>query len=213
MGKNHHHPIDFSQRLFIELGTALLIETGKKNNALSGKLIGMKVGSYVIVDVSGAKPDISTLSKEEKVRVRYLNQDDIFHFSSYIIMTLDQPDNLIFLNYPDTVESCNIRSHRRVDCFMQIHVKSAGRLDPAVITNISAKGCLCSMDRFQSWETINNQKIELLFPYGDREVLALPGEVKSTQIKGTQIKLGIEFDTLDGYSRSVLATIVPAIRF
>lgn len=213
MGKNHHHPIDFSQRLFIELGTSLLIETGKKNKALSGKLIGMKVGSYVIVDVSGAEQDISALPKEEKVQVRYVNQDDIFNFSSRILMTLDQPDNLIFLHYPDTVESCNIRSNKRVDCFMQIHVKSAGRRDPAVITNISAKGCLCSMDRFPSWETISNQKIELVFPYGDQELLTLPGEVKSTRIKGTQIKLGIEFDTLDGYSQSVLATIVPAIRF
>ncbi len=30
MGKKNQNPIDFSQRLFIELGTALLIETGKK---------------------------------------------------------------------------------------------------------------------------------------------------------------------------------------
>lgn len=128
-------------------------------------------------------------------------------------MTLDQPDNLIFLHYPDKVESCNIRSHRRVDCFMQIHVKSAGRRDPAVITDISAKGCLLSMDRFPSWENINGQKIELLFPYGDRELLTLSGEVKSTQIKGTQIKLGVQFIEMDGYSQSVLATLVPAIRF
>jgi len=27
MGKKNQHPIDLSQRLFIELGTALLIET------------------------------------------------------------------------------------------------------------------------------------------------------------------------------------------
>ena len=211
MGKKNQHPIDFSQRLFIELGTALLIETGEK--ALPGKLIGMKVGAYLIVDVSGAQSDTKALSMEEKVQVRYVNQDDIFHFSSYILVTLNQPDKLIFLHYPEKVESCNIRSHKRVDCFMQIHVKSDGRRDPAVITNISAKGCLCSMDGFPSWENINRQRIELFFPYGDSEFLTIPGEVKSTQIQGTQIKLGIRFNEVDNYSQSVLATLVPAIRF
>ncbi len=211
MGKKKQHPIDFSQRLFIELGTALLIETGKK--AMSSKLIGMKVGAYLIVDISGAESDIETLPKGENVQVRYVNQDDIFHFSSRILITLNQPDNLIFLHYPDKVESCNIRSHKRVDCFMQIHVKSGDRQDTAVITNISAKGCLCSMDRFPSWETINGQKIELLFPYGDRELLMVLAEVKSTQIQGTQIKLGVRFMEMEGYSQSVLATLVPAIRF
>jgi c-di-GMP-binding flagellar brake protein YcgR len=211
MAKTNHQPIDFSQRLFIELGTALLIETGKK--ALSSKLIGMKVGAYLIVDVSGAESDTAALSTEEMIQVRYVNQDDIFRFSSRILMTLGQPDHLIFLHYPDKVESCNVRSHKRVDCFMQIHVKSEGRRDPAVITNISAKGCLCSMDRFPSWENISGRKVELLFPYGDSELLTLPGEVKSTQIQGTQIKLGVQFIEMEGYSRSVLSTLVPAMRF
>lgn len=211
MAKTNHHPIDFSQRLFIELGTALLLETGEK--ALSSKLIGMKVGAYLIVDVSGAEPDTASLTTKETIQVRYVNQDDIFRFSSRILMTLDHPDHLVFLHYPDKVESCNVRSHKRVDCFMQIHVKSDGRRDPAVITNISAKGCLCSMDRFPSWEKISGRKVELLFPYGDSELLTLPGEVKSTQIQGTQIKLGVQFIEMEGYSRSVLATLVPAIRF
>jgi hypothetical protein len=69
------------------------------------------------------------------------------------------------------------------------------------------------MDRFPSWEKINGQRIELLFPYGDRELLTLSGEVKSTQIQGTQIKLGVQFIEMESYSQSVLSTLVPAIRF
>lgn len=211
MVKKNQHPIDFSQRLFIELGTALLIETGKKS--LPGKLTGMKVGAYLIVDVSGADADTTSLLKEEDIQVRYVNQDDIFRFPSRIIMTLDHPDKLIFLYYPDKVESCNVRSHKRVDCFMQIYMKTAGRRDPAVITNISAKGCLCIMDRLPSGENINGQRIELLFPFGDEELLVIPGEVKSTQIQGSQIKLGVRFIETDGYFQSVLETLVPALRF
>jgi len=213
MDKKNQHPIDLSQRLFIELGTPLLIESEKSKKALSCKLIGMKVGGYLIVNISGDKSDAEALPKDEKVQVRYVNQDDIFNFSSQILITMDQPDFLIFLDYPEKVESCNIRTHRRVDCFMSIHLKSAGLSNPAVITNISTKGCLCNMDRFQPWENINNQQIELIFPYGDREKLTISGEVRSTQIQETQIKLGIQFNGLDAYSQSVLTTLVPAMGF
>jgi hypothetical protein len=204
------HAVDFSQRLFIELGTSLLIETGKLS--LSSKLIGMKVGAYLIVDISGTEADVMALPKKEKVQVRYVNQS-VFHFSSHIIMVLDQPDDLGFLQYPDNVESFNIRRHKRVACFMQIQVKSEGRLDVAVITNISATGCLCSMSHFPSWQQIVDQRIEILFPYGDHELLKIPGVVKSTHVQGTQIKLGVEFTEMDDYCQSILATLVPAIRF
>jgi hypothetical protein len=37
--------------------------------------------------------------------------------------------------------------------------------------------------------------------------------VKSTHILGSQIKLGVEFIEMDDYCQSILATLVPAIRF
>jgi c-di-GMP-binding flagellar brake protein YcgR len=210
MNKKSH--IDLSQRLFVELGTSLLMETHEKVNSLSGKLIGMKVGSYLIVEVSGVKSDSLTLSKGEQVQIKYANQDDIFSFSSIVLRILNQPDNLFFLQYPDKVKSCNIRSHKRVDCFLPIHGKTHDRQYPGIITNISAKGCLCMIDHFKSWENINGQEIELIFSYGDLETLSINGEIRSTQIQGQQIKLGIKFNKVDQFSQSLLATLVPALR-
>ncbi len=68
------------------------------------------------------------------------------------------------------------------------------------------------IDHFQSWENINGQEIELLFSYGDLETLSIVGEVKSSQIQGSQIKLGIKFHEVNQFSQSVLATLVPALR-
>jgi hypothetical protein len=47
----------------------------------------------------------------------------------------------------------------------------------------------------------------------DREFLAVSGEVKSTKIQGSQIKLGVQFMDADGHYQSVLSTLVPALRF
>jgi c-di-GMP-binding flagellar brake protein YcgR len=204
--------IDLSQRLFIELGTALLIEAGSIKKALSSKLIGMKVGAYLIVDVSDIQPETGNLSEENPVRVRYVHQNDIFSFSSRVLTLLEHPDRLMFLQYPEKVQSCNIRSHKRVECFLPIHAQTREHQNPGVITNISARGCLCMMDHFLSWENINGQQISLMLNYGDLQTLSIKGEIRSTQIMGTQIKLGIQFDEMDQFSVSVLSTLVPALR-
>ena len=209
---NKKNQIDLSQRLFVELGTSLRLETSEKTKSLSGKLIGMKVGSYLIIEISGDKSDSLSLSKEERVQVTYINQDDIFTFSSIVLRMLNDPDNLVFLQYPDMVKSCNIRSHKRVECFLPINTKTLDRQDPGIITNISARGCLCMIDYFLSWKNINGQEIKLIFSHGDLETLSITGEVRSAQIQGQQIKLGIQFNEIDQFSRSLLTALVPALR-
>lgn len=126
---------------------------------------------------------------------------------------LDAPDNLVFLQYPDRVESCNIRMHSRVECFLPIHVRTDDHQDAGVITNISAKGCMCMVDYFKSWENISGKKIELLLSYANFDTLAIPGQIRSVQVIGEQMKLGIRFDEVDPFLQSVLETLVPALRF
>jgi len=212
MNKKDPYQIDLSQRLFIELGTSILIETPEKTNALYGKLVGMKVGNYLIVDISGIKSDTVPLLEGDPVLVKYVNLEDIFNFSSRVLKVLDQPDNLVFLEYPDRVESGNIRDYQRVDCFLPIHAKTGDLNLPGITVNISAEGCLCMVEHFQSWKDIISREIELLFSYGDFETLSIIGEVRSTKIHGSKIKLGIKFNEMNPFYQSVLVTLVPALR-
>jgi PilZ domain len=110
------------------------------------------------------------------------------------------------------VESGNIRDCKRVECFLPIHAKAEDFHLAGIVVNISAKGCLCMVDHFPSWENINGRKIELLFLYGDLETLSIIGEVRTTQLKGAKIELGIKFNEVNSFSKSVLATLVPALR-
>ena len=110
------------------------------------------------------------------------------------------------------VESCNIRSHRRVDCFLPITAGIGNCRVPGVITNISPRGCLCTLDDSKIWENSNGHKIDLLLSYGDMETLAIAGDIRSTQTQDSQMKLGIKFDEMNSFSKSVLATLVPALK-
>lgn len=213
MNKKEPYRIDLSQRLFIELGTSILIETPGKKEALSGKLVGMKVGNYLIVDSSGVGSDANSLSQNDPVLVKYVNLGDIFNFSSVVISVLDQPDSLVFLQYPDMVESCNIRNQKRVDCFLPIQAIIGDFHISGVAVNINATGCLCMIDYFSSWENLNTRKIELIFSYCDLETLSIKGEIKTGRTMGSKIKLGIKFHGVNPFSQSVLATLVPALKY
>ncbi len=212
MNRKDGQQFDLSQRLFIELGTSLLIETSEETHSFAGKLVGMKVGRYLIVDISRTKSETTALLKDDSVIVKYVNLEDIFNFSSVVLKVQDQPDDLIFLQYPAMVESCNIRSHRRVDCFLPITAGIGNCKVPGVITNISPRGCLCTLDHSQIWENSNGQKIDLFLSYGDMETLFIAGDIRSTQTQGSQMKLGIKFDEMNSFSQSVLVTLVPALK-
>ncbi len=212
MGKIQHHRIDLSQRLFIELGTSLFIETKDKINSISGKLVGMKVGKYLIVDISNVESDTLIFEKGDITHIKYVNLEDIFNFSSEVLTLLNEPDNLIFLKYPELFESCNIRSHRRVDCFLPIHAKMDEIGSSGVVTNISPRGCRCVIDHFHSLKNINDQNIEIHFSYGDMDTLLIEGNVRSSQVQGSQLILGIKFNKISQFSQSVLTNLVPALQ-
>ncbi len=110
------------------------------------------------------------------------------------------------------VESCNIRSHKRVDCFLPIHAKIDTSGSSGVVTNISPHGCRCVVDHFHSLKNINDQSIEVHFAYGDMDTLLIEGNVRSSQVQGSQLILGIKFNKISQFSQSILANLVPTLQ-
>ena len=109
-------PVDInrSQRLFIELGTALHLEPGDADRATSSELVGMQGGKYLIVHLSEHNWQKSRLKTGDTLLAKYISSDDVFGFNTRVITIIEEPDHLVFLEYPDEVESCNIRSQTRI---------------------------------------------------------------------------------------------------
>ncbi len=201
-----------SQRLFIELGTSLLLEPEDPDRGVASELIGMQVGKYLIVQMADQNWRENRLMDGEQLRVKFLLSDDVFCFNSHIIRTLQDPDHLLFLEYPKEVESCNIRAQKRVECFLPIQIHMDETCLNGTIFNINEKGCLCTVDNspLQDGSRINLVHLEL--PYGEFESLSIKGEIKNYRQEGNQTRFGILFDTLDCFSKKVLTTLVPSLK-
>lgn len=205
-------PFNRSQRLFIELGTSLRLEPEDPDRAISSELIGMQVGKYLIVQMADRSWEKSCLKSGELLKVKYLLSDDVFGFNSHIIRTIKDPDYLLFLEYPKEVESCNIRSKKRVDCFLPVRLSLDETCLNGVIVNLNKNGCLCMVDNCPPLDCCRMTPVVLQLPYGQFETLSIKGDIRSSQLEGSQTRFGILFDNLDNYSKKVLATLVPALK-
>ena len=194
--------INRSQRLFIELGTDLFIESIASNKSTSSQLIGMQVGKYLIVQSSDHQWVKNNISQGDMLHAKYILADDVFGFHTKIIKFIKDPDHLLFLEYPTMVKSCNVRSDKRVECFL-----------PVKITNNDTGEirCLCSMDNCPEIDSTNMPLLILQLPYGQFETLTLKGEIQNLCLKDSQAFLGILFQDLNGFSQKVLTTLIPAL--
>ncbi len=201
-----------SQRLFIELGTALLLEPEDPDRVVSSELIGMQVGKYLIVQIADHNLETNPLLPGELLGVKYILSDDVFCFESRIIRTLQDPDDLLFLEYPKTVESCNIRAQKRVDCFLPVRMRVGESWLKGVIVNINKNGCLCMVDNSPSPQSFGTTPVTLQLPYGQFENLSIKGEIKNSRQEGGHTRFGILFNNLGNYSKKVMTTLVPALK-
>lgn len=204
--------INRSQRLFIELGTALLLEPEALDRTTSSQLIGMQVGRYLIVQLSENNWVRSRLKKGETLAAKYILSDDVYGFNTRIIRTIEDPDYLLFLAYPDNVESCNIRSEKRVECFLPVRLTLDKQTLKGVIININRSGCLCRVDNCPEIDANAESELHLELNYGRFETLSLVSEIRSTRVKENQTLFGLQFNNLDAFSKKVLSTLVPALK-
>lgn len=201
-----------SQRLFIELGTALLLEPEDPGKSVASELIGMQVGKYLIVQMADQNWGKNRLMDGEHLKVKYILSDDVFCFNSHIIRTLQDPDDLLFLEYPREVESCNIRAQKRVECFLPTQIYMDETCLNGTIFNINEKGCLCRVDTSPLADGARTHFVHLELSYGQFETLSIKGEIRNSRQEGEQTRFGIRFDPLDHFSKQVITTLVPALK-
>jgi len=196
-----------SQRLFIELGTALLLEPEGPGRSVSSELIGMQVGKYLIVQMANHNSEQKPLALGEPFKVKYILSDDVFGFQTSIIQIIQDPDHLLFLEYPREVESCNIRTQKRVECFLPIRINLKGNWLDGVIVNINKNGCLCIVDNCPSPNCSITTPVHLQLPYGQFENLSIKGEIKNSRQEGGRTRFGILFNDLEVFSKKVLSSL------
>lgn len=110
-------------------------------------LIGMEYGQCLIVK-SPMIPEFPVkFFQQNYFVVRYIYAGGAYGFRTTLVSMIKEPVRLFVLNYPDKVESLNLRKDDRYDCLIPAVAKMLRADDPTplewqgTINDISATGC------------------------------------------------------------------------
>jgi c-di-GMP-binding flagellar brake protein YcgR len=81
------------------------------------------------------------LCRESKTTARYVHEGIVCAFSSQLIEVIATPVELGFLTYPEKIEPIQLRSNRRIECFLPAELVIRGDKYQVVIRDISEGGC------------------------------------------------------------------------
>ena len=126
----------------------------------------------------------------------------MFGFQSQIIELIRSPLKLVFIKYPEEIESVDFRGNERVVCFLPANLKIAENIIEGGITDISRAGCLSVIeapgheDRINLLELNNEIKIGFYLP-GIEGELSIDSKQRSIKKDDDGTSIGIEFVKMD----------------
>ncbi|MDY6972061.1 MAG: flagellar brake protein [Thermodesulfobacteriota bacterium] len=188
----------------IESGTSLELTVEGTESSWRSILVGIRPNEYIVIT---PPPDFDSVKDKffrgDKIVVNYLFRNKFCEFTTKFIEIASNPIELILLGYPESIRTCERRSHKRINCFVSAEVEikdeRGGGPTKGFIRDMSKTGC-CFVFKASKTERLPfglNEKVSLrcIFPGipGGQEAL---GEVKSIQTEGEEMAVGIRFGTL-----------------
>ena len=203
---------NLGKRIFIELGTHLQLEMKELKLSLKSELIGMEVGEYLIAQLNNSEEEHAKLHEGCEVAAKYLHQHAVFGFQSKIISLISKPKNILFIEYPEKIESINIRTSHRLDCFLPVLVEIGFNTADGIMVNINNEGCCLSIKGLTIMDESTLEKVVIhVHDKVTKKDFSLLGNVRSIRKSNDEITLGCEFDEMDSNTQSLILELFPTL--
>jgi len=186
----------------IKSGTELTICPIASKMTFRSFFVGEKTGIHIAASLPQELPSPrKALQKGKDVLVQYSEGESLYEFKSTVKDIIQEPVELIILDYPAETTRSEKRSRKRVNCLIEakfeIIFEDNNRLIAGIIENISKTGCNCILKK--------SKGADMPLSLGDRINLrcqfpGFPGEqtgegkiIRLKEMHG-EINAGIKFD-------------------
>jgi c-di-GMP-binding flagellar brake protein YcgR len=189
----------------LNIGITFRLQIEGTRRRLSCELIGIDDGKFLIVKM----PPLHTmenvsnlLTKGTEIAIKYMYKGTMFGFQSRIVELIHNPFKLVFIEYPEEIESLDVRGNERVVCFLPANLRIAESIIEGSITDISRAGCLFvieppgHVDHINLLELNNGIKIGFYLP-GIEGELSIDSKQRSVKKDDDGTNIGIEFVKMD----------------
>ena len=129
----------------IALGTALQLQIDGISERVSGVLVGIVSGECLIVRGQFESLE-GRLAEGHKTTVRYSHEGAVNTFASEFMGVITTPVELAFIKHPEQIEAIELRSHKRMECFLPAELIIRNEIYSGTIQDVSEKGCKFILD-------------------------------------------------------------------
>ncbi len=203
--------------LEIRTGTPCIVEPQGIGERFKSVFIGLETGRYCIIKPPTGQSLLEHLYAEKPCIVRFLDCNGVLcGFRTQVQALVQRPHKLLFLDYPEALETLSVRKENRVDCFLPAFIEVKGATLSGHIVNLSAGGFRFSKreetgDR--GFKGLEGDRIECKFSLIDEPVreFNLQGEVKGVGFVDGKTVIKAEFVDLDGEVHTALDQFVAEV--
>jgi Flagellar protein YcgR/PilZ domain len=197
MEGNNIELIDKRNNTYVETGAEISLAAEDLGYCGKCTFVGQKKDQYIVVTPpSNFSPLEKKLLQTDRIIVRYLFEGDIFEFKSKLLEVKDNPLILLLLKYPDAIEKKDLRSHKRIQCFISAKMEVNNETQDGIIKDISKYGCRCVFETSVKLEKALRIDDHIALNFGfpgifDRQEIF--GQIKDIRLKDSSLDVGIEF--------------------
>jgi c-di-GMP-binding flagellar brake protein YcgR len=132
---------DRGRGFFIGVGAILYIDFKGAEGRLKSSVVGIELDKYLIIRTPRMTGTEIVLNEGDNLSVHYLCSGTVYGFQSTLLHQVQKPAPLIFLSWPELIESKDIREHHRIEAYLPATANIHGRECKGRIYDISLGGC------------------------------------------------------------------------
>lgn len=200
----------------IEAGTKIVVEISGIEDRLHSFFVG-HINKRCVIVMMPMVPEMNRplllkhVYKGNMVTVRFIQSGAVFGFQSPILHFSFTPFPLVFLEFPDDIESHNLRKDRRVSCLFPVIAVFNGQEFHGVLSNISQSGGRVYFQNkaIQSQELSIDDPVKLLCPilFQGKDA-GLSCMIKRINKDKERLELGLKFSDVPKDIQQHLATYI-----
>ena len=192
-----------SEKIPISIGTPVQIEIEGIENRFNSVFIGSSQNDFLIFKTPASGHIFSIRTNTfagQKMVIRFLASGTVYGFQAHLIEAVTSPEKLMFVSYPDTMASHNLRILKRVECFLPAKVALNQKEYPGIVIDLSEMGCRLSANSGGAdplpADIIGDITMRLLLP-GLEQELNITGTPRNIERSGKIITVGMKFQDAD----------------
>ncbi len=209
----------------MDIGTKFQIEFKREKIRLLSKVVGIEEKKYIIIKAPymAANSGVNLLANSSEIAVRYIEKGAAFGFTSHIFKFISDPDRLLFVEYPNKIESHNLSDRQRLNCYLPAQITLNENSEHKVIIegaiiDVSKGGCKFAASK-QSLEEYDFQlqvDFEVLISFnlpGLEQLLRITSLAKNTHFNksGNNLNIGLRFTKIDKEMNTILNNFLSSV--